>query len=89
MNRISLLQKRSIVPLVPGEERGFGGRAARVLLIVLAVGALALPPLSASGQLQPLNDLLSLGQGGGQTPASVPVQKPAAPPMDAAPRANC
>ena len=44
-----------------GFRRGFGGRAARVLLVVVVVSALAIPPLSASGALGPLNDLLSLG----------------------------
>ena len=43
----------------------------------------------AEGPFGPLNDLLALGQGGGQTPDSVPVQKPPAPPMDATPRAQC
>ena len=43
----------------------------------------------AEGPFGPLNDLLALGQGGGQTPATVPIQKPPAPPMDATPRAQC
>ena len=52
--------------------------------------ALAVPvPASAQGPLGPLNDLLALGQAGGQTPDAVPVQKPAAPPTDATPRAQC
>jgi hypothetical protein len=58
-------------------------------LIVLAVGVLAIPPLSASGALGPLNDLLSLGQGGGQEPAMAPVQTGPEPPFAATPRAHC
>jgi hypothetical protein len=55
------------------------------MIAVLAAPAAA----SAQGPFGPLNDLLALGQGGGQTPNSVPIQKPAAPPMDATPRAQC
>jgi len=67
-----------------------GGYAARAFLIAVVVGALALPPLSASGALPgPLNDLLSLGQGGGETPATVPIQRNAEPPFVATPRAHC
>jgi hypothetical protein len=59
-----------------------------------AAGALAVAfavpvPASAQGPLGAPNDLLALGQGGGQTPDAVPVQKPAAPPLDATPRAQC
>lgn len=43
----------------------------------------------AQGPFGPLNDLLALGQGGGQTPDTAPVQKPDAPPLDATPRATC
>jgi RTX calcium-binding nonapeptide repeat (4 copies)/LVIVD repeat len=48
--------------------------------------------MSASGALTlpgPLNDLLALGQGGGQTPAKVAIQKPPEPPQVAAPLATC
>jgi hypothetical protein len=56
---------------------------ASIVLLVTPVAAMA------QGPFGPLNDLLALGQAGGQTPSSVPVQKPAAPPMNAAPRAKC
>jgi len=61
----------------------------RVAPLVLIVGILAVPALSAYGALTPLNDLLSLGQGGGQEPTAVPVRQPAEPSMDAAPRPKC
>jgi len=59
--------------------------------VVTAVAALLLTPVSAmaDGPFGPLNDLLALGQGGGQTPNSAPVQKPAAPPIEPTPRAHC
>jgi hypothetical protein len=56
-------------------------------LVILAV--LALPALEASGALDPLNDLLSLGEGTGQQPAQVPVERRAEPPLVATPRAHC
>ncbi len=50
--------------------------------------------MSAAGALPvalpgPLNDLLALGQGGGQTPAKVAIQKPAEPPQTATPQVKC
>ena len=59
--------------------------------LLAAFAALLITPVAAmaQGPFGPLNDLLALGQGGGQTPNSVPVQKPSAPPMDATPRAQC
>jgi hypothetical protein len=45
--------------------------------------------LNALGQLAPLNDLLSLGHAGGQTPARVATVRRAEPPFVATPRANC
>jgi hypothetical protein len=58
---------------------------------VLAVLAAALVPAQAvaQGPLGPLNDLAALGQGSGQTPDAVAVQKPAAPPLAPVPRAQC
>jgi LVIVD repeat len=71
-------------------ERSLGTRLARVVLIVIVVGALALPPLSASGQLPgPLNDLLALGEGGGQRPATAQVQRNAEPPFVPTPQVRC
>jgi hypothetical protein len=73
-----------------GGDRGrIRVRALRVLFIALVVAVLAIPPLSASGQLGPLNDLLSLGHGGGQEPAQASVQHNPEPPFVATPRAHC
>ena len=57
----------------------------------VAIAALAAAPSAAfaQGPFGPLNDLAALGQGEGDSPMTVPVQKPPAPPMDATPRANC
>ena len=59
--------------------------------VLVSLAVLLLTPVAAlaEGPFGPLNDLLALGQGGGQTPNSVPVEKPSAPPMNAAPRAKC
>src|SRR6478752_5740792 len=61
------------------------------LALLAAIAALMLTPVTAlaAGPFGPLNDLAALGQGEGDSPMTVPVQKPPAPPMDAAPRANC
>src|SRR5204863_1364756 len=74
---------------VPGKNVRMTARRGLALIVSLTALLLATPAAMAEGPFGPLNDLLALGQGGGQTPNSVPVQKPAAPPMDAAPRANC
>ncbi|HYI20310.1 MAG TPA: hypothetical protein VD836_16450, partial [Solirubrobacteraceae bacterium] len=50
---------------------------------------LAFPALAASGVLAPLNDLLALGQAGGQEPAKVATARRAEPPLVATPRAQC
>jgi hypothetical protein len=65
-----------------------GGLARVVMVSLLALGLLA-PVISAQVPGNPLNDLLALGQGTGQTPAKAPVQEPPAPPVEATPRANC
>jgi hypothetical protein len=65
-------------------------RAARGLLIAIVVSALVLPPLKAAGALPgPLNDLLALGQGGGDSPAAAAIQHNSEPPFVATPRAKC
>ena len=61
----------------------------RALLIVLTLAALTIPALSASGQVQPLNDLLSIGRAGGETPERVEEVRRAEPPFVATPRARC
>jgi hypothetical protein len=65
------------------------GRLVSILAAAIAVLALAPATTLAQGPFGPLNDLAALGAGGGQTPNTVPVQKPPAPPMDATPRAQC
>ncbi len=64
-------------------------RATRLLPISILAAMLVIPPLVATGQLQPLNDLLSLGHAGGQTPARVATVRRAEPPFVATPRAKC
>ncbi len=56
----------------------------------VAAGVLALPAgAAAQGPLGPLNDLGALGQGSGQTPATVATQHSAEPPLVATPRTVC
>ena len=59
--------------------------------VLAAVLWLVIPPSQvAKGQLPgPLNDLLALGQAGGQTPEAAPVQRNPEPPLRATPRAHC
>ncbi|HEX5909610.1 MAG TPA: hypothetical protein VFY44_03900, partial [Thermoleophilaceae bacterium] len=64
-------------------------RLSGALPVVLLVVFIALPALSATGQLPQLNDLFALGKGEGQTPAKAPVQTNPEPPLVATPRANC
>src|SRR3954453_15891564 len=58
------------------------------MVAVLALLALS-APAAAQGPLGPPNELLALGQGGGDTPDQVPVRKAASPSFDALPRAKC
>jgi len=55
------------------------------LLALLALSSSA----AAQGPLGPPNDLLALGQGGGDTPDQAPVRKADSPSYDAVPRAKC
>lgn len=64
-------------------------RCAGALLVALLVLLLAPASGMAQGPFGPLNDLAALGAGTGQTPNTVPLQKPPAPPMDAVPPAQC
>ncbi len=57
--------------------------------MLLVVVFLALPALSATGQLPQLNDLFALGEGEGQEPAKAAVQTNPEPPLVATPRADC
>ena len=65
------------------------GRLRRTAPFLVIALILALPALEASGALAPLNDLLALGQGGGQEPARVATARRAEPPLVATPRAQC
>ena len=65
-------------------------RRLSVLSCALVAAALALPPAAgAQGPLGPINDLFALGQGVGQTPATVPVMTRPEPPFAATPQAPC
>jgi hypothetical protein len=64
-------------------------RLARIAPFLVTALILVLPTLDALGALGPLNDLLALGQGGGQKPAMAAVQRNAEPPLVATPRAEC
>ena len=64
-------------------------RGARHVPLAILAAFVVVPPLVATGQLAPLNDLLSLGHAGGQTPARVATVRRAEPPFEATPRANC
>ena len=72
-------------------RRGRLSRAVRVTLACAGLAVLLAVPAEgmAQGPVGSLNDLLALGQGGGQTPDEVPVQMPPAPPLVATPRAHC
>jgi hypothetical protein len=59
--------------------------SAIAVAVLLAVPAQA----GAQGPLGPINDLLALGQGNGQTPDSVPKLERPEPPLVATPRAQC
>src|SRR4051794_41847726 len=59
-----------------------------VVIALLALLALS-SPAAAQGPLGPPNDLLALGQGGGDTPDQTPVRKAPSPSFDAVPRAQC
>ena len=73
-----------------GDKRLRRRRRVAITLPIVFIGALLLIlPLSATGQLGVLNDLLSLGHAGGQTPAPSATQHNAEPPLTATPRANC
>src|SRR5436309_1174993 len=59
-------------------------------LTVTALGGwLMLTPVEAAFFAPPPNDLLALGQGPGQQPATVPVQHNQEPPLTPSPRAVC
>jgi hypothetical protein len=61
----------------------------RALLAAVLAGLALAAPAAAQGPFGPLNDLATLGQGGGQTPDRVPTQHNPEPPLAAVPRAKC
>jgi hypothetical protein len=63
--------------------------AAFLALLVLSAQASAHTRVSAQGISAPPNDLLALGQGTGDVPDPAQIQKPPAPPIVPAPRAEC
>jgi hypothetical protein len=64
-------------------------RAAAVVAVLAAGGTIGEIAAGAYGQSSPTNDLFALGQGGGDTPALVPIQHNAEPPFEATPVAPC
>jgi hypothetical protein len=64
-------------------------RTLRATLTALCAILLLAPAVLAQIPGNPLNDLLALGQGSGQTPDKAPVQQPQAPPAEPVPRAHC
>jgi hypothetical protein len=66
-------------------KRGRARLAAVIAAIVVLVAAAA----TALGQGGPLNDLLALGQGGGETPPAAQVERRAEPSYDATPLVHC
>ena len=64
-------------------------RGARYVPLALLAAIAVVPPLAATGQFAPLNDLLSLGHAGGETPERAVATRRAEPPLEATPRANC
>jgi hypothetical protein len=60
------------------------------LLALVMAGVVGVPANAlAQGPFSPPNDLLALGQGGGQTPDTVPTIRRPEPPLVATPRAKC
>ncbi len=67
-------------------------RLTRVLALMAAVAATVTVVEVATGayaQSGPTNDLFAIGQGPGDTPATVPIQHPAEPPLTATPLGHC
>src|SRR5215212_3696751 len=61
----------------------------RALVAVAAVALLSLSAAAALGQAGPLNDLFALGQGGGESPATVAIERREEPPLAATPLGDC
>ena len=60
-----------------------------VALALTVIAVVWLAVAAAYGQIQPLNDLFALGQGGGDKPAGVQIQQPTEPPFVATPLVPC
>jgi LVIVD repeat len=61
----------------------------RIVAVLCFAGAAVLSAAAALGQGNPLNDLLALGQGSGDTPATVPIVRRAEPPLVPTPLESC
>src|SRR4051794_7017019 len=88
--------RRSMVRRLGSFLGRLGGRAPLVVLFAITLIATGtawsiLHSGTARGQLPvpPPSDLLALGQGSGQSPASVPVQHTPEPPLTATPPPTC
>ena len=75
-----------------------GSKRLRLMICAVALVALVLGVMSGAGAVtlpiigstdNGLNDLAAIGQGAGQTPATVPTQSNPEPPLVATPRAVC
>jgi hypothetical protein len=64
-------------------------RFPRRLVSAVPLVAIALAVPVGHAALAPLNDLLALGQAGGQTPEKAPIMRNVEPPLVATPRAQC
>src|SRR3954471_18288363 len=64
-------------------------RVAHAAALLAAVLACAAPAASAQSPFSPPNDLFALGEGSGDTPDQVPIQKAVGPPIAPTPRAKC
>ena len=64
-------------------------KARGLIATLAAAGALAAIQAGAYGQLSPLNDLLALGQGTGDSPPEAPLVRRAEPPLVATPLVPC
>jgi hypothetical protein len=60
-----------------------------VALTLVAIAVVWLSVAAAYGQIQPLNDLFAIGQGGGDRPAHVPIVQRTEPPFVATPLEPC
>jgi hypothetical protein len=60
-----------------------------VLVGLVAAAAVMLSAAAALGQAGPLNDLFAIGQGDGESPSTVPIERRAEPPLLPTPVSDC